>query len=666
MPATRAPAHEFGTAATERDSPGRRRIRPGTVRRVIPYIKKYRWSLVLLITLTVIDAGVTTANPLLFGVIIDSGIVPRHLSVVIELTVLLAGLAIADACAVYIQTRISARIGQGLVYDLRTEVFEHVQKQTPVFFTRSQTGSLVSRLNSDVVGAQQAVTTLLSRTVDTLLTLVFVLVAMFYLSWQISLFAIVIVPVLVLPGKAVGRRLQRLTREQMQLNAELASVMNERFNVAGSILVRLFGRPDEEARLFADKAGRVRDVGARANVMGQVLGIAMSLSSSLILALTFGIGGYLVIDHSFKIGTLVALITLIGRIYGPINQLSGIQANILTSLVSFDRLFEVLDLKPLVTQRPAATALPAGDARGGDTGDRDTGDGDTGRRDTCVGRAPEIEFDHVSFSYPSADAVSLVSLESVRRPVHESSGEAPVLSDVSFRVPAGRLTALVGPSGAGKTTLTQMVPRFYDPDSGEVRISGRDIRDLTLRSVQDTVGMVTQDAHLFHDTIRQNLLYARPDASESDLVEACEAAQIWPLIASLPDGLDTVAGDRGFRLSGGEKQRIALARLLLKAPPIVVLDEATAHLDVESEAAVQRALRTALSGRTSLVIAHRLTTIRAADQIVVIDAGRIRQRGTHEELLMEEGLYASLYRTQFASQGSNGRGETAGTGPLPG
>ena len=417
MPAVRIPAHEFGAGETDQRSQAHQRIRPGTVRRIIPYIKQYRWSLLLLLSVTALEAGATTVNSLLFAIIIDDGIIPRRLSVVIEVALLVAGLAVVDAVATFIQTRVSAKIGQGIVYDLRSQVFKHVQKQPLAFFTRSQTGSLVSRLNTDVVGAQQAVTTLLSQTVEVLLTLSFVLVAMFYLSWQISICAVVMIPLFIFPGKAIGRRLQRLTREQMQLNAELASLMNERFNVSGAMLVKLFGRPDKESSLFDNRAGRVRDVGIRSSVMGQVLEIAMSFSSSLVLALTFGLGGYLVIDHSIKIGTMVALVTLINRIYGPINQLSNMQTNVLTSLVSFDRVFEVLDLKALVSERQGALALPS--QAGGN------------------GNAPEIEFDRVSFSYPSAKAVSLASLESIKLPAPERAGNnSRVLVDVSFRAPA--------------------------------------------------------------------------------------------------------------------------------------------------------------------------------------------------------------------------------------
>ncbi|HYB49286.1 MAG TPA: ABC transporter ATP-binding protein, partial [Streptosporangiaceae bacterium] len=437
-----------------------------------------------------------------------------------------------------------------------------------------------------------------------------------------------------LPAKRVGRRLQRLTRESMQLDAAMGSTMTERFNVAGAMLVKLFGRPREESEVFAERAGRVRDIGVSQAMYGQVFFISLTLMASLATAVVYGLGGTLVIRGVLQIGTLVALSQLLIRLYGPITGLSNVQINVMTALVSFDRVFEVLDLKPLIAERPDAVVLPA------------LVPGDGGQA-----VAPEIAFDDVSFRYPSASEVSLASLESIALPAPERPNSAAgVLHQVSFLAPSGKLTALVGPSGAGKTTITALAARLYDPDEGAVRIAGYDIRDVTLESLHDVVGVVTQDAHLFHDTIRANLTFARPSATELELIEACEAAQIWDLIASLPDGLDTVVGDRGYRLSGGEKQRVALARLLLKAPSVVVLDEATAHLDSESEVAVQRALKSALSGRTSLVIAHRLSTVREADQILVVDEGRIIERGTHPELLAAEGLYADLYHTQFAGQ----------------
>jgi ATP-binding cassette subfamily B protein len=618
------------------DSITRQKIRPDTVRRILPYARKYRWVLALLLFVTALDAAINVANPLLLGTIIDRAILPHNLKVLIELSVAIAVLGLLDAAANYLQAWSSSTIGQGVVLNLRTQVFRHVQQQPLAFFTRSQTGSLVSRLNTDVIGAQQAVTTLLSQTLSMVLTLALTLSALFALSWRITVIALVVIPLFMIPGKLIGGRLQRLTREGMQLDAELGSMMNERFNVDGAMLSKLYGRPGEEASVFGRRAGRVRDIAVMTSVYGKWLGIAMSLVAVLMSALVYGLGGTLVISGSFKIGTLVAMAALIGRLYGPINQLTNMQVNFLIALVSFDRVFEVLDLKPLITDRPGALALPAGG----------TGNGSAG---TGSGSAPQVEFEQVTFRYPAKSEISLASLESIALPMPERTDDAWVLHDVSFCVPPGKLTALVGPSGAGKTTITQLVPRLYDPTSGAVRVGGHDLRDLTLPSLHATVGVVPQDAYLFHDTLRANLLYARPDATEKDLTEACRAARIWDLISSLPGGLDTVAGDRGYRFSGGEKQRLALARLLLKAPPVVVLDEATAHLDSESEVAVQQALKTSLAGRTSLVIAHRLSTVRQADQILVVDAGRIRERGTHDELLAAGGLYAELYQTQLGA-----------------
>jgi ATP-binding cassette subfamily B protein len=619
------------------DSITRQKVKQGTVRRILPYAARYRWSLAVLLATAAMDAVITAASPLILKLIIDDGILRRRLSVVVGLSLIIAGLAVADAVATYTQTWFSGRVGQGLIYDLRTQVFRHVQRQPLAFFTHAQTGSLVSRLNTDVVGAQQAVASLLSQALSTILTLILVLAAMFYLSWQITLASLVIIPFFLLPFRLIGRRLQRLTREGMQLDADMGSIMNERFNVSGAMLSKLYGRPADESAAFASRAARVRDISIVTVVYGRMSVIIPTLLTALTTALVYGFGGSLVIKGGLEIGTLVAMLALLLRLYGPIAQMTNMQTNVLTALVSFDRVFEVLDLKPLIHERPTAYALPAAAA-----GDR---------------AAPDIEFDRICFRYPTAGEVSLASLTSIVARVPEaddSLDNLPVLHEVSFRAPAGQLTALVGPSGAGKTTITHLVPRLYDPTSGMVRIGGHDIRELTLQSLNDTVGVVTQDAHMFHDTIRENLSYARPGATERELVEACEAARIWDTISSLPDGLDTVVGDRGYRLSGGEKQRVALARLLLKSPPIVVLDEATAHLDSESELAIQRALKTALADRTSLVIAHRLSTIREASQILVVDAGRICERGTHDELLLAGGLYAELYRTQFARHESNG------------
>jgi ATP-binding cassette, subfamily B, bacterial len=608
----------------------RQQVKPGTLRRVVPYFARYRWTMGLLLLITALNSAITVASPLLLGFIIDDGVLRRRLDIVVGLSLAIAGLALVDTLAQMVQSWYSARIGEGLVSELRTDVFRHVQRQPLAFFTRAQTGALISRLNNDIGEARSAVGLLLHRSISTLLTLLLVLIAMFYLSWQITLVALVVLPLFFLPGRLAGKLMQRFTREEMQLQAEMATMAAERFNVAGAILAKLYGRPDEEASQFAARADRVRDINITNIMYGQAWGNAIALLAGLTTALVYGLGGTLVVRGSLQVGTLVAMTVLLTRLYGPVNQVSNMQRNVLTTLVSFDRIFEVLDLRPLITESPAAHPLPAAAA------------------------APQVEFEHVSFRYPAVSEVSLPTLEMVTDHVPERDAGGLVLRDVSFLAPAGQLTALVGPSGAGKTTITHLVPRLYDPGSGTVRIGGHDVRDLTLRSLRDTIGVVPQDAHLFHDTIRANLAYARPGATERELIDACQAARIWDLISGLPQGLDTVAGDRGYRLSGGEKQRVALARLLLKAPTVVVLDEATAHLDSQSEAAVQRALKTALAGRTSLVIAHRLATIRQADQILVIDQGQIRERGTHDELLAAGGLYGDLYRTQFALQATAG------------
>ncbi|TDC57730.1 ABC transporter ATP-binding protein [Actinomadura sp. KC345] len=619
------------------------KLKPGTVGRIAGYARPYVRELALFLTLNSLAALIVVANPLLLKAIIDSGIIPGRQSVVVWLALAVAGLAFLEAVLGLAQRWYSARVGEGLIYDLRSQVFAHVQRQPVAFFMRAQTGSLVSRLNNDVIGAQRALTTTLSSVVSNVISLVLVLVTMMILSWQVTLIALLLLPIFVLPAKWVGKRLQRVSREQMVLDAEMGSLMTERFNVAGAMLAKLYGRPAEEEENFSGRAARVRDVGVVAAMYGRIFFTALTLVAALATAMVYGVAGSLVVNGAFELGTLVALATLLTRMYGPLTALSNVHVDVMTALVSFDRVFEVLDLKPLIRDRDGARAL--GEAR------EDAEHAAHGKAGPCLSKgpaAPALEFDHVRFAYPSAEEVSLASLESIARP--DTAPGREVLHDIDFTAAPGRLIALVGPSGAGKSTITHLVSRLYDVTEGAVRIGGADVRDVTLESLRAEIGVVSQDAHLFHDSIRENLRYARPDASDEEITAALEAAQIGGLVAAMPEGLDTVVGDRGYRLSGGEKQRLAIARLLLKAPSVVVLDEATAHLDSESEAAVQRALRTALAGRTSLVIAHRLSTIREADQILVIEDGRIAERGRHEELLLQGGLYAELYRTQFAHQ----------------
>jgi ATP-binding cassette subfamily B protein len=594
----------------------------GIVRRIAGFARPYRGALAVFLILIIIDAVVGAANPLIYRAIIDDGILGHNVNLVAVLAGAVAGLAIFDALLGLAQRWLSSRVGEGLIFDMRTKVFAHINEMPISFFTRTQTGALISRLNNDVMGAQQAFTDTFSSVVGNVIGVSITLVAMFFLSWQITLLSLVLLPVFLLPARWVGRRLASITRESYNLNAQMNTTMSERFNVSGALLVKLFGHPADEVRGFAAKARRVRDIGVLQAMYARVFMTSLLLTASLATALVYGLGGALAARGTLLVGTVVALTAYLNRLYGPLTALSNVQVDIMTALVSFDRVFEVLDLPPMIAEKPGATPIPRG--------------------------AATIEFDHVDFRYPSADEVSLASLESVA--VLERSNNQQVLFDVTFTADPGQLVALVGPSGAGKTTLSHLVPRLYDVRGGAVRINGIDVRDATLASVRASVGVVTQDAHLFHETIRSNLLYAKPEASDDELFEVLRLAQIFPLVSSLPDGLDTLVGDRGYRLSGGEKQRIAIARLLLKAPDIVVLDEATAHLDSESEAAVQEALRHALTGRTSLVIAHRLSTVRDADVILVLDGGRIVERGTHASLLSAGGLYAELYTTQFESQ----------------
>lgn len=597
------------------------KVARGTIRRILGYARPYRPLIVLFLGTLVVTSLLSVAQPLLFRRIVDDGISVGNASLVTWTALAIAGLAIADAAFGIVSRWYSARIGEGLIFDLRSQVYDHVQHQSIAFFTRAQTGALISRLNSDVIGAQQAFTSTLGGVLGNLISVSVVLVAMFALSWQITLASLILVPVFLLPARYMGRRLQALTREQMGLNAEMSSQMTERFNVSGALLVKLFGRPEDEASLFAGRTRRVRDIGIRIAMANRWFFTALTLVAALATAVTYGLGGNLVIQGAITLGTLLALVALLAQLYGPLTALSNVRVDIMTALVSFERVFEVLDLDPLVREPAEPRALPSG--------------------------ALGVEFDSVSFTYPTAAEVSLASLESVAREESVDSSE-PVLRDVSFTAAAGSLTALVGPSGAGKSTMTALVTRLYDPNDGAVRLGGVDVREIARTDLRSAIGVVSQDAHLFHDTIGANLRYAEPNAAADDLMQACEDAQIINLIEQLPDGLDTVVGDRGYRLSGGEKQRLALARLFLKAPRVVVLDEATAHLDSENERLVQRALDSALDGRTSLVIAHRLSTIKRADQILVVDAGRIIQQGTHAELLAAGGMYETLYRTQFS------------------
>jgi ATP-binding cassette, subfamily B, bacterial len=598
-------------------------LQKGLLKRIYGFSAPYRKILLLFMVLVTVDAAAGTANPLIYRVILNDGIGHHHASLIIWLAILLGGLAILDAILGIAERMISARVGGGLVLDMRSQVFGHVSRMPIAFFTRAQTGALVSRLNADVTGAQQAFTDILSNVVSNLVTVTLVLAAMFYLSWQITLVALVILPIFIFPARQVGKRLQAITRESYGLNAEMTTMMTERFNVAGALLVKIFGRLDSERSSFDQRAGRVRDIGITQAMLARIFFAAMMLTAALATALVYGWGGFLAERGRLSIGTVVALASYLTRLYGPLTQLSNVQLDVMSTLVSFDRIFEVLDLPPMIDERENAIELQRGSLA--------------------------VAFEDVSFSYPLATEVSLASLESVAVPLSENQERVEVLHGVSFSASPGEMIALVGHSGAGKTTIGALTSRLYDVTSGAVKVGGYDVRDLSLESLHAAIGIVTQDAHLFHDTIRANLLYAKPDAADYELIDALQGAHIWDLVNSLQDGMDTVVGDRGYRLSGGEKQRIAIARLLLKAPDVVILDEATAHLDSESELAVQLALEKALAGRTSIVIAHRLSTVRAADQILVLEAGRIVERGRHEDLLKNGNLYAELYRTQFRS-----------------
>lgn len=596
-----------------------KRIERETWLRILGFAGPHRARIAGFLVLVIVGSTLVVAGPLLLQRLVDDGILRERRDVVVTLALLVALAALLEAGVSLWQRQLSSRIGEGLIYDLRTAVFAHVQRQPIAFFTRTQTGALVSRLNTDVIGAQQAFTSTLSGVVSNVVSLLLVGGAMLALSWPITLATLVLLPIFYLPARRVGSALQGLTRESMELNADLGARMTERFNVAGALLVTLFGRREDEDEQYAVRAARVRGIGVRIAMIRQIFLTALTLVAALATALVYGFGGWSAVSGQLTIGTLLALAALLGRLYGPITALANVRVDIMSAVVSFERVFEVLDLPPLVKDPEHPMALPPGPLG--------------------------VELVDVSFRYPSADEVSLRSLEASAVGDRQGSGE--VLHGVSLRVEPGKVVALVGPSGAGKTTITALVARLYDATTGSVRVGGVDVRDVLLEDLHAAVGVVTQDAHMFHDTVRANLLYARPDATEEDLHRALADAQVADLVAALPEGLDTVVGDRGHRLSGGEKQRIALARIFLKAPPVVILDEATAHLDSRSENAVQQALDRALTGRTALVIAHRLSTVRAADLIAVVHDGSIAELGTHEDLLVRGEVYADLYRRQF-------------------
>lgn len=608
----------------KRDEVVGHRVDRHTLRRVTGFARPYRREIAVFLVAVILGAVIGVATPVLAGNVVNAitGGRPDAGGVVVRLALLIAGLAVVDAGLSLAQRWYSARIGEGIILDLRTRVYDHVQRMPLEFFTRTQTGALVSRLNNDVVGAQQAFTSTLSGVVSNAIQLVLTAAVMLTLSWPITLISLAMLPLFILPARRVGRRLAAITRESYQLDATMNATMTERFGVAGALLVKLFGQPEAEARRFASRAARVRDIGIQQAMYSRTFFVAMLLVASLAQALTYGLGGWLAVTGAVSAGTVVTLALLLTRLYGPLTALSNVRVDVMSALVSFERVFEVLDLSPAVADKPAAVPVPRGPAG--------------------------VEFRDVHFRYPTAAEVSLASLEDVA--ALDRSATGPVLRGVSFVVEPGQLVALVGPSGAGKSTTAMLVSRLYDVARGAVLVGGVDVRDATLASLRDTIGVVTQDPHLFHETIAENLRYAKPDATDDELWAALGAAQVADLVRSLPDGLETVVGERGYRFSGGEKQRIAIARLMLKAPSIVILDEATAHLDSESEAAVQRALAAALSGRTALVIAHRLSTVRDADQILVLDGGRIVERGTHGELVADGGLYAELYGTQFLGQ----------------
>ena len=594
------------------------KLKPGTIKRIASYGKPYKTQLSIFMLTVVVEALLVVATPLLLRELIDKGVIPKNSALVTKLAILVGLLAVIDAAFNIFGRWFSARIGEGLIYDLRSQVFAHIQRQSIAFFTRTQTGALISRINSDVMGAQQAFTGTLSGVVSNIVSLVLVVTTMMILSWQITVVSLLLLPLFLLPTKWVGKQIQSLTRDAFNLNATMSSTMTERFNVSGALLVNLYGKPAKEENFFRSRARKVADIGIQTAMLNRVFFVGITSVASVATAFAYGIGGHLAINGAISVGTLLAITALLIRLYGPLTALSNVRIDVMTSLVSFERVFEVLDLQPMITDKAGAKVL-----------DR---------------KNLSIAFNDVVFSYPKAEEISLVSLESASRPETVESGD--VLRGISFTAPAGTLTAIVGPSGAGKTTISGLLPRLYDVTQGAITIDGEDIRNFTVQSLRDSIGVVMQDAHLFHETIAENLRYAKEDATEEEMIAACKAAQIWELISSLPNGFDTMVGERGHRLSGGEKQRLAIARLLLKAPAIVILDEATAHLDSENEDLVQEALKQALKGRTSMVIAHRLSTVMEADQILVLEKGLIVERGRHEELISQGGLYSELFARQ--------------------
>jgi len=597
------------------------KLKPGTIKRILKYAVPYRTIFLLFFLALVVDAALTIATPLLLKRLIDDAVIPKNAALVTELALLVGLIAVLSAAFNIVIRWWSSRIGEGLIYDLRSQVFEHVQSQSIAFFTRTQTGALITRINTDVIGAQRAFTATFSGVISNAITLILLLVTMISLSWQITLLSLLLLPVFLAPTRFVGRKLQQYTQQSFELNADMSSTMTERFNVSGALLVKLYGNPKKEAALFRSRARKVADIGINMAMLNTFFFIALVSVASVATAIAYGVGGHLSIAGEMTVGGLIAITTLLARLYGPLTALSSVRVDVMGALVSFERVFEVLDLEPMVKDRPDAKLLNSIN--------------------------PKIEFEEVHFSYPKSSEISLASLEGAAKPESIQSGE--ILKGISFVVEPGTMTALVGTSGAGKTTISALLPRLYDVTSGTISIDGDDIRNISGESLRANIGVVMQDSHLFHDTIIENLRYAKADATIEEMESACKAAQIWDLIQSLPNGLETMVGERGHRLSGGEKQRLAIARLLLKSPSIVILDEATAHLDSENEALVQAALKAALKGRTSIVIAHRLSTIKEADQILVLNEGLIEQRGRHDELVAAGGLYSELYQRQDLS-----------------